>query len=91
VAVGAFAGASLSATTFEVTRAAVCGVYVATGGTIDLSNGVVAECTIGACIQSASFDSDRLTGGGTVSYRDNGINLDATSLPVPEPSAPIPE
>ena len=36
---------------------------------------------IGACVQVAGYDLDRLT--QDVVYVDNGANLEATSLPVP--------
>jgi len=88
---GAFEGAAITADHFEVARAAVCGVYLATGGAMDLSEGLVSECVVGACVQVSGYDFERLTGGGTVLYADNETNLDSTTLPVPEPSAPIPE
>jgi hypothetical protein len=43
----------------------------------------VAESAIGACVQVEGYDLSRLM--TDVSYRDNGANLQATSLPVPEP------
>jgi hypothetical protein len=76
---------------FHIHDAATCGVLVARSGAItttappalDLSRGVVERTSIGACVQVDGYDTTRLQ--HEVEYRDNGKNLDATSLPVPEP------
>ena len=76
-------GASLHAMRFRVTGAALCGVHVAnTGSALDLVSGEVRGAAIGACVQSDGYDVARLTTG--VSYFDNGVNLQATTLPLPE-------
>lgn len=76
--------AHLALATFAVRRSALAGVQVARGGTMDLSVGEVVGNPIGANVQTEGFDSARLA--DRVVYLDNGVNLDATTLPVPDPS-----
>jgi hypothetical protein len=72
---------------FVLTRSSLCGVMLAEGGELDLVDGRISEAAIGACVQVDGYDTSRLTEG--VDYVDNGINLQATMLPVPEPTAPL--
>jgi hypothetical protein len=79
---------SVRLTDFEVRDVDTCGVFVVsepvTGTTsMDLSMGVVAHSTIGACVQIEGYDLARLM--DQVIYRDNDSNLDSTMLPVPAP------
>ena len=60
----------------------VCGLLVAHGGELDLVQGEVRDNEIGACVQVMEYDLARLM--NDVAYRDNGLSLDATELPVPE-------
>ena len=69
---------------FVVARAELCGLQLARGGQVDLADGEVREHAIGVCVQVDDYDLDRLG----VRFVDNGVNLQATSLPVPEPAAP---
>ena len=75
---------------FIVDDAALCGVMVARSSSLDLSVGEVRGAEIGACVQIAGYDLDRLS--DRVVYADNGQNLQSTSLPVPDvidlPSSP---
>jgi hypothetical protein len=79
--------AELESSRFEIADAATCGLLLADDpGTpvptvVNLQDGVIAESSIGACLQVEGYDLSRLSDG--VVYRDNGVNLDATSLPVP--------
>ena len=79
---------------FRVRGAETCGVFVSPDPTlaevgpvasappsVDLRNGVVEQSAIGACVQVDGYDLSRLNQG--VEYRDNGTNLETTSLPVP--------
>jgi len=83
---------SMRLTNFEIDDAEVCGVFLArsTGGalgaepSVDLATGLITRSAIGACVQVAGYDVDRLMTG--VVYRDNELNLDATMLPVPDPA-----
>lgn len=52
-------------------------------GTADLSNGEVWENPIGVNVLTEGFDVHRLETG--VVYRDNGRNLDAMQIPLPDP------
>ncbi len=72
---------------FVIESSETCGVHVAEQGTISLSSGVVRGASIGACVQSDSQDLGALQ--DDVSYVDNGISLDATMLPVPEPPSAL--
>jgi len=81
---GAYEGATMNVGSFEVADASVCGVHVAGGSSLDLAEGEVRDCTLGACVQVDGYDVSRLTDG--VAYRDNGTNLDSTTLPTPDPA-----
>jgi len=82
VALGSFRTARVTAERFVIRGAEVCGLQLALDGELDLLDGRVSGAEVGACIQVPDYDLTRLT--TRVEYRDNGINLDATELPVPE-------
>jgi len=76
---------------FLLANASGCGVLVARhegaselAPSVDLRSGVVSGASVGACVQEDGYDLSRLT--SDVQYRDNGTNLDATMLPVPDPA-----
>ncbi len=79
--------ANLVAIRFEALDSALCGVLVQDDGQVDLSLGQVSGSPIGVCLQADDYAIARLT--ESVRYVDNGTNLDATSLPVPEPASPF--
>jgi len=81
IGLGSYEEALITARSFVIEGAAFCGVHVAFGGGLDLMTGTVSGSAIGACVQDDGFDVSRLTGG--VAYVDNGVNLDATTLPIP--------
>jgi hypothetical protein len=81
--IGAYLAASVSVERFVIEDAVLCGVMVARDGELDLTAGVVSRCTVGACVAAPEYDVARLT--DDVVYTDNGNNLDATELPLPEP------
>jgi hypothetical protein len=85
VGVGSYLSAILTAERFRVRGSPLAGIQIAVDGEIDLVDGEVIENVIGANVQVPDYDYTRLTEG--VSYRDNETNLDATTLPVPEPMA----
>jgi len=67
---------------FEIDGASTCGVFIALPpANLELSSGVVSGSRIGACVQIDGHDLSSLM--NDVVYRDNDVNLDATSLPVP--------
>jgi len=84
IGIGSYWSASVTARRFEIARADLCGVHIAGGGQLDLHEGAVTGAAIGACVESADYDVSRLTDG--VAYYDNGTNLQASELPVPEPT-----
>jgi hypothetical protein len=71
---------------FIVDGADLCGVMVARSSSLDLLVGEVSGTEIGACVQIPGYDTARLSNG--VAYRGNVQNLQATTLPVPEPTMP---
>ncbi len=83
--VGAVArgGGAVTLRRFEIAQSALAGVMIAEGGQADLHQGTVRSNPIGANVQDPTFDISRLQ--DDVTYVDNDSNLDATSLPVPQP------
>jgi len=80
-------GSRLALDRFSVSIADLCGLLLSAGEfgalpDVDLTNGLVEQTEIGACVQVDGYDLDRISNG--VTYRDNGTNLQATMLPVPE-------
>ncbi len=87
IGIGSYLGATVTARSFRVSRSALAGVQVAVDGQLDLSTGEVSFSPIGANVQVEGYDVDRLS--ADVAYRENGVNLDAAELPVPEPTADV--
>jgi hypothetical protein len=81
IGLGSYEMARVEARRFAIEGAVFCGVHVAAEGELDLATGSVSGSAIGACVQNEGYDVERLT--GDVAYVDNGVNLDATSLPIP--------
>jgi len=82
---------------FELADNARCGILLApshrpdgegrivpceVGGVADLREGLIAINVVGVNVQTEDFDLERLTDG--VVFRDNGLDLDMSDLPVPE-------
>jgi hypothetical protein len=82
--VGAYEEGHASLLRFRLGAHTLAGAQIATGGSLDLSTGEVIDNPVGVNIQVDDYDVGRLTEG--VAYRDNGVNLDSTSLPVPSAS-----
>lgn len=78
--------AHLEARGFAVRGCALAGVQLARGGEVDLHDGQVSGCAVGANVQTEGFDLARLMDG--VVYLGNDRDLDATSLPVPSADLP---
>ncbi len=72
---------SVSLESFSIRDSALCGVLVA--GDTQLTAGEIRDNPIGACVQLEGFDVARLS--DRVRYIDNERNLDATTLPIPQP------
>jgi len=83
IGLGSYLNATVEARSFRITTSALAGVQLATDGEMDLYDGEVSGGPIGANVQVDGYDFDRLS--NRVAYRDNGVNLDATELPVPDP------
>ena len=82
-----YQGATLDLTSFLVSRNARCGATVY-HGELDLHDGLIADNTIGACVNAEDFDLDRLM--DNVVYRDNERRLDPNfDMPVPDPAMPL--
>lgn len=74
--------ATVDASRFRLTRAALCGVQIANGAEADLREGEVSFNPIGANVQTEGFDIARIQ--DRVLYRDNDTPLDSSGLAVPE-------
>ena len=85
---GAYADGQIVARRFVVDSAALCGVQIATGGTMRLEDGEIRSSTIGACVQVDGFDLADIT--SSVVYADNGVNVDMAMHAVPTPTEPLP-
>jgi len=80
--IGAY-GARVVVNRFVIEEVDLCGLHVAAEGEFLLDDGVVRGAVIGACVQSDAQDIGDL--GRSVDFVDNGTNLEATMLPVPDP------
>ena len=80
--IGVYQGAALEVRRFHVVDAALCGVHVAAGGNLTLSQGTVEQSVFGACVDQDDFDVDALS--RDVMYRGNIKNLQGQALPVPD-------
>ncbi len=69
-------------TNFLLSESDLAGVVVGVGGEMDLSYGEISYNPVGAAIFDETFNYVRLT--DHVRFVENGTNLQATSLPVPE-------
>jgi hypothetical protein len=80
---GSYFSAQISAQSFEIVEASLCGIQVAEGGTVSLREGLVTGASIGACLQNDMQNVSDLQ--DDVVYVGNDRNLEATMLPVPGP------
>lgn len=71
---------------FRVRRGALVGVQVAFDGSLSLVDGEIADNPVGANVQVPGYDLGRLM--ERVLYRDNGVNLESSELPIPDPVVP---
>jgi len=69
---------------FRVAGSALAGLQIARGARITARDGLVARNAVGVNVQDDGFDPSDVSMG--VQFVDNGINLDASALPIPEPS-----
>ena len=81
--------ALLAADGFTIRGSALCGLLITRGAGVELRNGLITQNVVGACLPDADYDIDGLT--ATVRYVDNGINLEARTLPVPSALSPLPD
>jgi hypothetical protein len=84
IGVGAYVGGAVDLEWFRIASNALVGAQVASNGSLDLARGEVVDNVVGVNVQVEGYDLDRLR--DDVAYRDNGTNLDTTSLPVPAPT-----
>ena len=78
----ALADGSIELRRFVVTDNALCGLQLARGGTADLHEGEVSHQPVGVNLTTEGFDVTRLM--DRVVFRDNGVDLDSSVLPVPD-------
>ncbi len=85
IGVGAY-GASVTLTRFSIARAALCAAHRAADATVMLREGEVAESLVGLCIAG---DAPLEGIVEDVAFHDNGTNLNARELPVPQAAPPV--
>lgn len=73
-------GAVVDLRHFRLQDGSVCGVHLSSEATVDLSWGRVRRFATGACVLVADYDLDRLR--NCVYYEQNGVNLQAVTMPV---------
>ena len=76
-------GAHIRVERFAIRDSALAGVQIARGGEMDLCDGEVDHNPIGINLQVPDYDITRLS--KQVWLHDNGVALDATTLPLPDP------
>jgi hypothetical protein len=81
--IGVYMASTGTATRFRVEGSDLCGVQVASTSSLVLAEGEVRDNAIGACLHVPDYDLGLVTDG--VRYADNGVNLQTTDLPLPEP------
>jgi hypothetical protein len=76
----------LDLTRFSIKGSPLAGVQLAGGGEADLTEGAIVSNLIGANVQTAGYDVQRLM--SQVRWEDNDVDLDADVHPVPEAHPP---
>ncbi len=80
--------AAVAIARFRLAGHAQCGIELGEGGVADLSDGEVTDNPIGACVLTDGFDVNRLR--SQVRYANNGKDLDASAMPLPDAAIPRP-
>jgi len=89
IGLGAYRDSVVDVRRFRIRDSSLAGAQVALDGGLDLHEGTVAGNPIGANVQVEGYDLARLS--DDVEFVDNGVNLDALDLPVPDPADAPPE
>ena len=76
-------GADVRLDRFLLSGNALCGLQIAGDGLACAHDGEIAGNAIGVNLQNSSIAIDCVS--RNILFRDNGVNLDSTALPVPEP------
>jgi hypothetical protein len=74
-------GGRIDAERFVISESALAGVQIVAGGETDLRDGTIESNPVGLNVQVEDYELSRLM--DQVVFRDNGVNLDSTALPVP--------
>jgi hypothetical protein len=82
----ALGGAQIAARRFAVSTSVMCGVELSDRGTMDLIDGLVSANTIGVCLLTMDFDTNRLDQG--VLYFDNASKFSGDFIPLPSFRSP---
>ncbi len=72
---------------FELERAALCGVGIATGADITLARGRIAQMPVAVCVDDPAFDLASLE--DEVFYEQNGATVESRTLTVPSIALPM--
>ncbi len=81
IAAATFDQGAIELTRFAIERSGLCGVYASSAGELALSDGRVADCGVGVCMDGEP-ELSGLTDG--VLYERNGQALSTIHVPVPE-------
>lgn len=84
--VASYLDGALSLERFAISNVALAGLQLAENGAIDAADGEVFDNPVGINLQTEGYDLSRLM--DRVLYYGNGVNLDATSFEIPDPTPP---
>jgi ribosomal protein S9 len=84
-AVVAFLQAEVGLESFSLSGSAQCGILLARDARVTASEGEVHHNVVGLNVQVPGYDLDTIL-GPTVRFYENGVNLDTTEMPIPDPS-----
>ena len=88
IGIGVYGATEVSVSDFTIDGAPLCGVQLALGAALDLSEGVITNASIGACVQVEGYDVSRLAQG--VAYRETDTSIQTTAHYVPDIHDPLP-
>ncbi len=86
--IGVYAYATLSLDRFAIDGTALCGAHLSTNASLMLTHGVVRRNPVAVCVETDGYDIGTLS--QDVHYEENGDNLQAKDLPVPEAATNTP-
>jgi hypothetical protein len=80
-------GANVVGRGLEIASASLCGIHLVDAD-LDVADASIRACSVGFCVQADGYDTERALEG--MVFEENGSDVEATSLPVPEPVISLP-